>query len=155
MLSTSCRYELGDGGRASESGRRMADIDCSTGGEQLISKNDTVQGVVSGADLARRDSIPTTQLRPVLTYPHPTLFEDDLTCIYFTLRTSPYRVDLPYIVFPPSDQFLVMVATGWLRVQNVSDSDSVELVAQKRTSSYVGPRPLFLLPGDEKVIPYR
>jgi len=98
------------------------------GGEQLISKNDVIQGVISGADLAQRDNYP--------------------------VHASPYRVDLSYIVFPPSDQFLVVVATGWLRVHNVSDSDTVELVAQKRTSSHVG-REIILAPGEEKVIAYR
>ena len=94
MLSTSCRYELGDGGRASESGRRMADIDCSTGGEQLISKNDTVQGVVSGADLARRDSIPTTSVAPSPHLPpsHPFRRRFDLHILhlaYVTLSRGP------------------------------------------------------------------
>lgn len=98
------------------------------GGEQLLSKNDVIHGVISGSTLAQRDNFPT--------------------------HASPYRVDLPYIVFPPSDQFLVMVATGWLRVQNTSESEAVELVAQKRTSSHIG-RSLILLPGAEKVIAYR
>lgn len=73
---------------------------------------------------------------------------------YFPVHASPYRVDLPYLVFPPSDQFLVVVATGWLRVQNVSETDTVEIVAQKRTSSHVG-RSLILVPGAEKVVAYR
>eukprot|EP00026_Physarum_polycephalum_P002717 Phypoly_transcript_02725.p1 GENE.Phypoly_transcript_02725~~Phypoly_transcript_02725.p1 ORF type:complete len:787 (+),score=137.98 Phypoly_transcript_02725:291-2651(+) len=98
------------------------------GGEQLLSKNDLIHGVITGSNLAQRDNFP----------PH----------------SSPYRVDLPYIVFPPSDQFLVMVTTGWLRVQNTSESEAVELVAQKRTTSQIG-RSLVLLPGDEKVIAYR
>jgi parvulin-like peptidyl-prolyl isomerase len=98
------------------------------GGDQLYSKNDTVTGVVSGADLAHRDNFP--------------------------VHASPYRVDLPYLVFPPSDQFLVMVSTGWLRVRNISEAETVELVAQKRTSSHVG-RNLLLGPGEEKIVAYR
>lgn len=98
------------------------------GGEHGVGKNNNITGVLTGADLAVRDN--------------------------FTTGTSPYRADKTYLVFPPSDQFLVVLATGWLRIVNLSESDEVELVAQKRISDHVG-KSLTLSPGEEKVVAYR
>jgi len=91
-------------------------------------KSDNITGVLSGADLALRDN--------------------------YTEQNSPYRRDVWYLVFPPTDQFLVVVAVGWLRLQNVSQDQTVEVVAQKRLSSHVG-RSLVLTPGQEQVVAYR
>lgn len=77
-----------------------------------------------------------------------------LTCLGFFSHTSPYHPHLPYLLFPPSDQFLVFVAIGWLRIKNTSPSDPVELVAQKRISSEVG-KTLVLEANSERIISYK
>lgn len=99
------------------------------GGEQVMSsKSENTTSVISGADLTLRDN--------------------------FTSSSTPYRPDVWYLLFPASDQFLVVVATGWLRLQNNSDTDPAELVAQKRLSHHLA-RSIVLAPREERVVAYR
>jgi len=84
--------------------------------------------VINGADLATRDG--------------------------FRLHNSPYHPHLPYLLFPPSDQFLVFMAIGTLRIKNTSSTDPVELKAQKRISSEFG-KELVMAPGADRTISYR
>jgi len=90
--------------------------------------SDNICEVLKGIDLTNRDNFPP--------------------------NASPYRPHLPYLLFPPSDQFLVFVAIGWLCIKNTSRTAPVELVAQKRISADFG-KPLVLEPGAERIVAYR